>query len=82
MTSYLVHYNDGDTDRTESVAASSTSSDITPLTIGLTYTISVEATSQHLSGESDEWTITMGEPLSMQNLAFSSNFMFTRISIG
>ena len=62
MTGYVVHYSDGDTDRTESVAASSTSSDITHLTSGLTYTISVEVTSQHLSGESDEMAITLGEP--------------------
>ena len=60
MTGYVVHYNDGDTNRTDNVAASSTSSDITHLTSGLTYTISVEATSQHLSGESDEWTLTLG----------------------
>ena len=64
VTGYVVHYTDGDTDWTESVAASSTSSDITHLTSGFTYTISVEATSQHLSGESDEWTITMGELIS------------------
>ena len=61
VTGYVVHYSDGDTDRTESVTASSTSSDITHLTSGLTYTISVESTSQHLSGESDEWNITLGE---------------------
>ena len=64
VTGYIVHYSDGtdgDIDRIESVAASSTSSDITHLTSGVTYTISVEATSQHLSGESDEWTITIGE---------------------
>ena len=61
MTGYVVHYTDGDTDWTESVAASSNSSDITHLTSGLTYTISVDATSQHLSGESDEWNITLGE---------------------
>ena len=61
MTGYVVHYNDGDTNRTDNVAASSTSSDITHLTSGLTYTISVESTSQHLSGESDEWNITLGK---------------------
>ena len=52
MTDYVVHYSDGDTDRTESVPASSTSSLITGLTINITYTFSVEATSEHLSGES------------------------------
>ena len=62
MTGYIVHYSDGDTDRTvaESVVVSSTSFNITHLTNGLTYTISVEATSQHLSGESDELTISLG----------------------
>ena len=61
MTGYVVHYSDGTTDRMKSVAASSTSTDITGLTSGLTYTISVEATSQHLSGESEERTIRLGE---------------------
>ena len=61
MTGYVVHYSDGTTDRMKSVAASSTSTDITGLTSGLTYTISVEATSQHLSGESEERTIAVGE---------------------
>ena len=55
MTGYVVHYSDGDTDRTESVAAFSY--DIIDLTNGLTYTISVEATSEHLSGVSDDRTI-------------------------
>ena len=53
MTGYVVHYSDGDTDRTESVPASSTSSLITGLTINITYNFSVEATSEHLSGESE-----------------------------
>ena len=53
MTGYIVHYSDGDTDRNESVHASSTSSLITGLTINITYYFSVEATSEHLSGESD-----------------------------
>ena len=52
MTGYVVHYSDGDTDRTESVPASSTSFLITGLIINITYTISVEATSEYLSGES------------------------------
>ena len=53
MTGYVVHYSDGDTDRNESVPASSTSSLITGLTINITYNFSVEATSEHLSGECD-----------------------------
>ena len=60
VTGYVVHYSDGDTDRNESVAANSTSHDTTDLTSGLTYTISVEATSEHLSGVSDEMDITLG----------------------
>ena len=60
MTGYVVHYSDGDTDRTESVPASSTSSLITGLTDGFNYTFSVEATSEHLSGESCQINITMG----------------------
>ena len=70
MTGYVVHYSDGTTDRMESVAASSTSTDITGLTSGLTYTISVEATSQHLSGESDDMTITLGELISITTMNF------------
>ena len=54
MTGYVVHYSDGDTDRNESVPASSTSSLITGLTINITYNFSVEATSEHLSGESEK----------------------------
>ena len=53
VTGYVVHYSDGDTDRNESVHASSTSSLITGLTINITYYFSVEATSEHLSGESE-----------------------------
>ena len=58
MTGYIVHYRTGNTVGTES--SSSTTADITGLTNGLTYTISVEATSQHLSGESGEMMITPG----------------------
>ena len=58
MTSYIVHYSDGGTDMMRSVSSSSTSYNITGLTNGATYTISVEATSIHLSGE---MTITLRE---------------------
>ena len=58
VTGYVVHYSDGDTDRTESVPASSTSSLITGLTIDITYNFSVEATSEHLSGESGSCIIS------------------------
>ena len=60
MTGYVVHYSDGDTDRNESVPASSTSSLITGLTNCITYTFSVEATSEHLSGGSNILTIELG----------------------
>ena len=58
MTGYVVHYSDGDTDRNESVPASSTSSLITGLTINITY-FSVEATSEHLSGETENISILL-----------------------
>ena len=60
MTGYVVHYSDGDTDSNESVPAFSTSSLITGLTNCTTYNFSVEATSEHLSGESDILTIELG----------------------
>ena len=59
MTGYIVHYNDGGTDMMWTVFPPSTTIHITGLTDGLTYTISVEATSQHLSGESGEMMITL-----------------------
>ena len=61
MTGYVVHYSDGGTDRNESVPASSTSSLITGFTINITYYFSVEATSEHLSGESGSCTIVIGK---------------------
>ena len=59
MTGYVLHYSDGSTDRSMSAAASSTSADITGLTNGRTYSISVEVTSEHLSGESEPTTIVV-----------------------
>ena len=61
MTGYVVHYGDGGTDRNESVPASSTSSLIIGLTINITYNFSVEATSEHLSGESVACIIFLGK---------------------
>ena len=58
---YSVHYNDGGPDMIRTVSPLITSYDITGLTNGLTYTTLVEATSQHLSGESGEMTITLRE---------------------
>ena len=60
VTGYVVHYSDGDTDRIESVPASSTSSLITGLTNCITYTFSVEATSEHRSGESENVIVELG----------------------
>ena len=61
MTSYVVHYIGGGSFLTNDKPPSSTSTDIIGLTNGFTYTISVEATSQHLSGESERMTITLSE---------------------
>ena len=59
VTGYVVHYRTGSSDEM-SKSSSSTSTDITGLTDGLMYMlISVEATSQHLSGESEEMTISL-----------------------
>ena len=66
VTGYVVHYSDGTTDRMKSVAASSTSTDIPSLSSGRTYTISVEATSSQLSGESEVVTIAVGECISLE----------------
>ena len=61
MTDYVVHYRTGSSVRSQ--PSSSTTTEITGLTNGATYTILVEATSQHLSGESGEMTITLREPV-------------------
>ena len=61
VTGYVVHYIGGASFRMRTVPSSSTSTDITGLTSGFTYAISVEATSQHLSGESERMIITMSE---------------------
>ena len=61
VTSYAVHYRTTTSFRTKIVSSSFTTTFLTGLTIGTIYTISVEATSQHLSGESEEMTITLSE---------------------
>ena len=60
---YTVHYTrDGaSSERTPDTAPSATTADITGLTNGKTYTITVEAVANGLSGESEERTITLGE---------------------
>ena len=60
VTGYTIHYSDGSTDiGSISVGSSSTSADITSITNGHTYSISVEATCEHLSGESETMAITL-----------------------
>ena len=66
VTGYVVHYRTGSSVKTKDVPSSSASTDITGLTNDLTYTISVEATSQLLSGESEEMTIFLREFLYVQ----------------
>ena len=71
VSSYRVHY------RTNSSVAdqlaSFNSTDITHLTVSATYTISVEAISQHLSGESEEMTITLREFLPGYHAVYTTN---------
>ena len=58
VTGYVVHYSSNDvTNSIPGLSPTSTSYDITGLTNGHTYSISVEATSEHLSGESEPLTI-------------------------
>ena len=60
VTDYIIHYTGSA--GTGTAGAGSTSADITvPSTPGETYTISVEARSEHLSGESGTMTITFSE---------------------
>ena len=68
MTGYVVHYSDGDTDRIESVPASSTNSLITNLTEHLTYTFSVEALSAHVSGECNKRVLTLNHSADLTQL--------------
>ena len=62
MTGYTVHYSsDGDTGSVN-VGSSTTATTITGRTnYGRTYTITVEAKSMHLSGESTITPVTLGE---------------------
>ena len=60
MTGYVVHYRNGATNMTQSVPPSSTSAKITNLANCFEYTFTVEAMSEHLSGESDIETFALG----------------------
>ena len=75
MTGYTVHYSSGSTDG--SMSASSTSVDITGLVNdGRTYSISVEAASEQLSGESETMNITLREfPLNNTCKSYKQYFL-------
>ena len=61
---YIIHYTDNDGNiETETANAGSTSVDITGLIVGVMYTITVEARSQHLSGESEPMIFTPGKSI-------------------
>ena len=57
----VIHYSDGLTIRNKEVAVFPTIHSITDLINGHTYTFSVEATSHHLSSESENMTITLSK---------------------
>ena len=61
---YTIHYNgnDGSTG-TETANTDSTSVDITGLIVGVMYTVTVEARSEHLSGESEPMIFTPGKSI-------------------
>ena len=63
VTGYVVHYssNNGVTNSIPGLPSSATSHEITGLTNDGTYSISVEATSEQLSGESETMIITLCE---------------------
>ena len=62
VTGYNIHYsNNGVTNSALGLSSTSTSFNITGLTNGRTYSISVEATSELLSGESETEPITLCE---------------------
>ena len=61
VTGYIIHYTDSSGSAgTMAASAGSTSADTTGLTDSETYTISVEARSVHMSGESVTMAITLG----------------------
>ena len=61
VTGYVVHYRNTTSVRTKGVSQTLTGTFLLSLTSGATYTISVEAISQHLSGESEKMNITLSE---------------------
>ena len=60
VTGYNIHYSsNGVTNSISGLPSTSTSHEITGLTNGRIYSISVETTSEHLSGESNPMTIVV-----------------------
>ena len=73
MTGYVVHYSsNGVTNSIPGLPPSATSADITGLTNGRAYSISVEATSEQLSGESETMIISLSECFFSNSHATSS----------
>ena len=66
MTGYVVHYRYGATNMSQSVPSSSTHAEIPNLTECYNYTFSVEATSEHLSGMSNNSNFELGIVLMIQ----------------
>ena len=62
MTKYIIHYTDNGAINAN---AGSNSVDISDLNDGEMYTVTVEARSEYLSGESEPITITLGRSNSM-----------------
>ena len=59
VTGYVIHYKTATSVRNKSVSQNFTGTFLLSLIRGATYIISVQATSQHLSGESEEMNITL-----------------------
>ena len=74
MTGYVVHYSsNGVTNSLSGLSSSATSYEITGLTNGRAYSISVEATSEHLSGESETMIIVLCKfPVNINNFSEQS----------
>ena len=73
VTGYTVHYSsNGVTNSISGLPSTSTSHEITGLTNVRTYSISVEATTQQLSGVSEIMTIALGECF-FSDIRFESN---------
>ena len=64
MTGYVVHYHNNNTEESINVTASTNSINL-KLTSDTTYTVWVEATSDHLSGVSDDKMLALSEDVDM-----------------